>query len=222
MNYKNLPPGKYYWDKNQIINDEYINIDILENLSCGTGEYWRSYRLGDTVGGKYNKKFETIEQKWPNSIKDKYMKLAFNKANKYDILFSVIKAYPLYTFNTTNFIFIGIRVGDVMGGNILTNYVINEDYYKNLDLNKYLNKTCIICCGSHYNTNTPYTIKYVNTLYKIMKNKGFENVFVRAGNNPDDDFTLMCGSDYLIHGLGSYHKMIRNMVIEYGTKGILN
>lgn len=217
----NFPPGKYYWDKEETINEKDITIHNIKHLQCGTGTYWIGYRLGDTVGGKYNKPFKTIEQKWPGSIKDKYMKLTNNKANNYHVLFNIIKEYPFFKFDTANLLIIGIRIGDVLGATTLDKYVKPYTFYKDLDLTGHLNKTVIICCGSHYNRNTPKTIGYVNDLYKIMKEKGFENVFIRGGNSPDDDLTLMCGADNLITGLGGYHKMIRTIVINHAKKNVI-
>jgi hypothetical protein len=217
----NLPPGKYYWDKENSINEKDITIHNIKHLQCGTGTYWIRYRLGDTIGGKYNKPFKTIEQYWPGSIKDKYMKLTNNKANNYDVLFNIIKEYPFFKFDTTNLLIIGIRIGDVLGKVTLDTYVKPVTFYKDLDLTGHLNKTVIICCGSHYNSNTPKTTGYVNDLYKIMKEKGFENVFIRGGNSPDDDLTLMCGADNLITGLGGYHKMIRTIVMNHTKNNVI-
>lgn len=220
MDYK-LPPGKYYWDKEESINDKAITIHNLKNLQCGTGKYWQNYRLGDTVGGKYNKKFETIEQKWPGSIKDKYMKASNNKANKDDLLFNIIKEHPFFNFDTSNLLIIGIRVGDVLGAVTLDKYVRPHTFYKELDLTEHLNKTVIICCGSHYNGNTPKSLGYTGNLYKIMKEKGFKNVFVRGGNSPDDDLAFMCGADNLIPGLGGYHNMIRRLILSHSKKNVI-
>ena len=217
----NLPYGKYYWDKEETINEKDITIHNMKHLQTGTGKYWFQYRLGDTIGGKYNKNFKTIEEKWPGSIKHKYMKLTNNKANKYDVLFNIIKEYPLFKIDTTNLLIIGIRVGDVLGGVTLHNYVKPHSFYKELDLTEHLNKTVIICCGSHFNGNTEKTVCYVNDLYKIMKEKGVENVFIRGGNSPDDDLTLMCGADNLITGLGGYHKMIRAIVMGHTKKNVI-
>jgi hypothetical protein len=214
----NLPPGKYYYDRETEITDKDISIQNLKQLQSCTGIYWKSYRLGDTVGGKYNKPFDTIERKWPGSIKDKYMKSANNKANRNDILFNIVKEHTFFKFDTTNILIIGIRIGDVLGAVTLDKYVKPYSFYKDLDLTEHLNKSVVICCGSHYCGNTPNTISYVNELYKIMKEKGFKNVYVRAGNSPDDDFTFMCGADFLITGLGGYHKMIRAIIMGYTKK----
>ena len=137
----NLPPGKYYWDKEETINEKDITIHNIKHLQCGTGKYWQSYRLGDTLGGKYNKPFDTIERKWPGSIKDKYMKSANNKANRNDILFNIVKEHAFFKFDTTNILIIGIRVGDVLGAVTLDKYVKPSSFYKDLDLTEHLNKT---------------------------------------------------------------------------------
>jgi len=219
--YKLLPYGNYYTnvEKELIINDT-IKIIPLSKIKCGTGKYWKSYRLGDTVGGKYNKKFETIKQYWPGSIKDKYMKQSQNKANKHDILCNIIKEYPMYKFDTSNFIIIGIRVGDVLGACTLNSYIIPINHYKNLDLKDHIKKTVIICCGSHYDSNTPKSIQYINDLYNVFKDKGFENILVRAGNSPDDDLCLMCGAEILIPGRGGFHNMIRILRILFFKNAI--
>ena len=219
--YKIVPYGKYYTIVEQEINLNNTKIIPLSKIKCGTGTYWKSYRLGDTVGGKYNKKFETIHEKWPGSIKDKYMTKAHNKGNKLHILYDIIKEYPLYNFDTSKFIIVGIRVGDVLGACTLTNYVRPINDYKNLDLKDHIKKTIIICCGSHYDSNTPKSIQYINDIYNVFKDKGFENVLVRAGNSPDDDLCLMCGANFLIPGRGGFHNMIRLLVKSHNKGSII-
>ena len=220
----NLPNGIYYCD----ISDNYFNnndnvtvINSLQKIKFGTGIYWKQYRLGDSLGGKYNKPLTTINEKWPNSIKDKYMKKTNFKANKVDVLFNIIKENEYYKYNTTNFLVVGIRIGDVLGGCTLINYVRPLSYYANIDYSKYIDKTVIIVCGSHYNGNTPKSIQYVISLYNLFKKKGFKKIIVRAGNSPDDDICFMAGSDYFIGGLGGFQKLAASLVRNFSKKTVV-
>lgn len=211
MDYKlyDLPPGKYYTP------------DEVKKIHIGTGLYWHSYRLGDTIGGKYGNNFKTINEKWPDSLKDLYMSKAKNKANKIDIFFEIIKDNPYFKFDTSNFLIVGLRLGDVLGACTLEKFIVPLEFYENLDLSLELSKKVVIVCGGHYNGGTPKSTAYLNSICEIFSKKGFKDIFIRAGNSPDDDICFLCGADFLIHGKGSYHNLSRIIIQNYTNKRVI-
>ena len=219
----NLPKGQYFsnYPEKYLCENREVQIKNMQNLNIATGLYWKNYRLSDTVGGKYGKPFHTIKEKWPGTIKDKYMTRANNRGGFMNHFIDIVKQEEFYNLNTTDYLIVGIRVGDVMGGVILHNYVVDLNAYKNFDFEKYLDKTVIIVCGSHYNSNTPASVIYIKNLVQIFEEKGFKNIFVRAGNSPDDDVSFMCGADYSIIGKGGLQKLAGRFIKEYSKKDIL-
>ena len=65
--------------------------------------------------------------------------------------------------------------------------------------------------GAHRNINLKKSLIFFNNVKNIFKdNKIIVNV--RLGNNPDDDFLLMCNSKIFIKACGGFSTLISNYV----------
>lgn len=212
-----LPKGNYFVVENEDLSSHIadgVNIELFDQLNDSklfNGKEWHSYRLGDHFRG-----IMTNPELYPGSLMYDYYKSKKTK-DRFGTLFFLVKTREIYNFDSSQFLLVGLRIGDIFGNRSdrLGFYLYFPEDYQNLELGAELNKTVILCCGSHVSPNIKHTKKYLLEIYNVFKLKGFQKIVFRIGNNPDNDFILMANAVNFIPGKGNYHKLIRDMNLKY-------
>tara|TARA_B100000524_G_C23427838_1_gene290417 strand:+ start:53 stop:436 length:384 start_codon:yes stop_codon:yes gene_type:complete len=65
--------------------------------------------------------------------------------------------------------------------------------------------------GAHKNSNLNKSLNFVNNIKNIFKDKKYK-VNIRLGNNPDEDFLLMCNCRLFVKAGGGYSQIISDYV----------
>lgn len=211
------------------------HLTYLDNCSLSNKRYV-GYRLGDMVTLKEQQVLEDGKEyhlkNFPDSIASEYMRTT-NEYNRFDILSKIVKK-RMTTFPITNDdVVIHLRVGDVINDNsgsiedILLHPTKNDkfiykDYYTPT-LNYIYNKIAsfdsihnvIIVAGNHLNVNQAKSCKYIFAIKELLEIKNY-SVTTRLGNDPDDDFVLMCTCENLISSRGNFAYVINQVRKEFG------
>ena len=216
---------------------------IYNNSSIYDNFQGKMYRLGDMfrikkgLNSRYNKKigFNYHVHNFPNSIATEYM-LKTKKSEDYNQLLNIInKRKPKIKIN--NYVVVHLRIGDVIDlsdkslkemltrytiyKNGRTNYVKPLSYYNKIinKIRKYKIKNIILIGGYHTKQNHTKSYKYVKIIQKYFKQNGF-NCYIRINNDPDDDFLIMCNSNYFVPSGGGFSTIIKNIVNMKGGQVI--
>ena len=197
------------------INEDDINYEI-ENENTILNQ-WIGYRLGDVIGNnslttEYLNKLETI---YKGSIADEYHNKTKNskRRNNFTILFDIIKRRSKYV--KLRECVIHLRLGDVMSPVTHHKYKVSYEQYERLI--KYLKinyshlKEITIVGGAHYSRYLKESLIFVNSLIKLFKNNEYK-INIRLGNNPDDDFLIMCNSNIFIKSGGGFSVKITDYI----------
>ena len=220
--YINYDTNKYSIIKDNVIEDiDNIN-DILNNGYIG-------YRLGDVVKGYFKKTefdyFDYLQSHFKNSIANEY----YLKTNGYEnksVLHEIIQSRSK-NLKFKNINCLHIRLGDVVSdGNKpdLPNY--NRLIY-NLSLDKYeiianklknefdVNEITIIGGAHLKSSNLNESLKFINNVKNILLKYNIK-VNIRLGNDPDEDFLIMCNSDLFVKTGGGFSRIIAEYVNKNG------
>lgn len=230
--YQYLPVGKYYIYNDvetykDIVKDDNTTIQHVENVDVKNIFYninWIRYRLGDTF---YLRGGNSHAENYPGSIAMKLKRkqkdnLRDYHNNKYCILNTIIQDIPIYTHNSKDFLYIGLRIGDVLEEKThiknSSYWTYNSDEYLSMNMEEYANKIVILVCGAHTIHNFKNTMLYLQSVNDVFVKKGFSRVLFRIGNSPDDDFVLLSRAENLIAGKGGFHMLAKEMNDKYVTK----
>tara|TARA_Y100000991_G_scaffold186658_1_gene151316 strand:+ start:228 stop:1019 length:792 start_codon:yes stop_codon:yes gene_type:complete len=214
---------KYSLIQNNIKEDITNKYDILN-------EKWQNYRLGDVVKGFFfytnDKKYlENLKILYPDSIGcDFYQKT--NGAPNNEILFNIIQTRSQYV-NKTNCV-LHLRLGDVVNDgdnpdelplrwqNQSSKGNYNYDYYTYEKLINYIKKNynvdeLTLIAGAHRDLNLDNSLTFLNKIKNLLISNGIK-VNIRIGNNPDDDFLIMCNANIFCRAGGGFSNIISNYV----------
>lgn len=208
--------------------DSKVNInqnDIINNKML-------DYRLGDIINGYFIFKNEieylkNLKYKYYGSIGHELYEKTGGFYNK-NILYKIIKERSL-KLNTIHNVCLHLRIGDVIndGDNPDKMFYLKETNFKkkfNSNFQKYhkvakllkyiynINEITIFA-GAHKIKNLNESIKFINKVKLIFLENNFK-VNLRLGNNPDEDFLLMCNADIFIMTGGNFSKRIANYIYD--------
>ena len=113
------------------------------------------------------------------------------------------------------------------------NYVKTINYYKNIieqikiynynkkmkhlylgNTNQNINKILIIT-GFHTDTNHDKSLQYIKKIISLFKSNNF-SVENRINYDPDEDFLIMCNSNYFVPSGGGFSKLIKKILVNKG------
>lgn len=113
------------------------------------------------------------------------------------------------------------------------NYVQTINYYKNIieqiktynynkkmkhlylgNTNQNINKVLIIT-GFHTDGNYDKSLKYIKKIISLFKSNNF-SVENRINYDPDEDFLIMCNSNYFVPSGGGFSRLIKEILVNRG------
>lgn len=221
-----LPKGNYFVVDNECAPSylaDNVNIESFDRLDSGklhNGKAWDTYRFGDNFHD-----FPGVQNthKFPNTLMSEFNAAKKTMKNKQDALFSVMKTKDIFAHDTSQILMVGLRIGDVFTDikqHKLNKYLYFPNEYKKLDLSRDIDKTVVLCCGSHRKPNLKQTKAYLLKVHNEFKLIGFKKILFRIGNSPDDDFILMANAVNFIPGKGNFHRLIRDMNLKYKNTNV--
>ena len=212
---------KYSLIKNNIKEDIGNKYDILN-------EKWQNYRLGDVIKGYFyytnDKKYlENLKDVYPNSIAYEFY-LRTNGIPNNNILFEIIDIRSKY-LNKVNCV-LHLRLGDVVNnaknpselpirwqkskGMYNYEYNVYAKLINYIKINYNVNELTLIA-GAHRNLNLDSSLEFLNRIKNLLIMHDIV-VNVRIGNNPDDDFLIMCNAKMFCKAGGGFSRTIASYV----------
>ena len=215
-----------FFSKNNLsIIKKNVNED-LDNPNDIYNEIWNSYILGDLIKGyilkvkDYNY-LNQIKKRYYGSIAHEFLEKTKGEAND-NILFQIIKNRSKKLKYKVD-VCMHLRLGDVVtNGKKPDNISYNNRFYnsslkvyddiiKKLKYEHKINEITILG-GAHFKINyINESLKFVNEIKNIINSHGF-TTNIRLGNNPDEDFLIMCNSKIFIKAGGGFSRKIAEYV----------
>jgi len=168
---------------------------------------------------------------WPKSIMDVYFNLTENY-NNFSILSKITKTKML---NISSGTVLHIRAGDTIKNatkqwtkaiphskNNLRIYVFDRSYYKKIINQSRINPDAplTIIASTIHNTGAflskniifDRNMEYLNLVYKLFKDSGFNTSLRVNKHTPDEDFAFMSNANIFIQGGGGYSDLVAKIV----------
>ena len=225
---ENFNSTRFSLAQNDIV-DDLINPNDIYN------DDWSGYRLGDLIKGyflKVNDKLylENIPKRFNGSIAHEFLQRTKGVENN-SILFDIIKNRSS-KLKLRYKVCLHLRLGDVLNNSDKSGEVSynNIKYNSSLELYdevvkklkyEYKIKEITIFAGAHFKINyINESLKFLNKIKNIIIKNGL-TVNIRIGNNPDEDFLIMCNSEIFIKAGGGFSRKIAQYV-TYNNKIVID